>query len=172
MGNILDQLEEGEEIEIKGPVGDIEYKGNGRFTLDEKEFEFDNLSLVMGGSGITPGYQLARYILKSNNPPDKTKIKLVDANKTEDDILLRDHLKELEDEHPDQFQVTHILSHANDSWKGERGFVTKEHLQKYCYPPAKRNLAMICGPPAMMTKAVLPALKEWGYNEAENLFGF
>lgn len=172
MSNILDQLVEGEEVEVKGPVGSIEYQGNGHFTLDDKTFEFDNISLVMGGSGITPGYQLARYILKSKNPPDKTNIRLIDANKTVGDILLRDLLQELEDEFPDQFQVTHVLSNADDKWKGERGFVTKEILMKHCFPPDTRNVAMICGPPAMITKAVLPGLKEWGYNEAENLFGF
>ncbi|KAL1957591.1 hypothetical protein VTO42DRAFT_5702 [Malbranchea cinnamomea] len=171
MGNILDQLREGEEVEVKGPVGDIEYLGNGRFTVEGKVYSFDNISLIMGGSGITPGYQLARYILKSN-PPDKTRIKLLDANKTEDDILLRDLLEELEREHPDQLQVTHVLSHVGDEWKGERGFVTKEIMQRHCFPPDKRNVALICGPPAMITKAVLPGLREWGYNESDNLFGF
>lgn len=172
MGNILDQLNEGEEVEVKGPVGDIEYAGSGSFTLEGQKFKFDNISLIMGGSGITPGYQLARYILKSDDPHDGTPIRLLDANKTEEDILLREQLDDLEREHPDQFKVTHVLSHADDSWKGERGYVNKEQLKKYCFPAKKTNLALVCGPPAMITKAVMPGLKDLGYHEEENLFGF
>lgn len=86
--------------------------------------------------------------------------------------MLREQLDELVREHPDQFQVTHVLSHADDSWKGERGYVSKDQLQKYCFAAKRTNLALVCGPPAMITKAVMPGLKELGYHEEENLFGF
>lgn len=33
-------------------------------------------------------------------------------------------------------------------------------------------MALLCGPPTMIQKAVLPALKEIGYKEGENLLGF
>lgn len=36
MSNILDCLRPGEEIEIKGPTGEIKYIGQGKFTIDEK----------------------------------------------------------------------------------------------------------------------------------------
>ena len=45
-------------------------------------------------------------------------------------------------------------------------------LQKYAFGHEKENLALLCGPPAMIQKAVLPALREIGYKEDENLFGF
>lgn len=180
LSNILHYLQNGEEIEVKGPIGEITYHGNGRFVIDTREFEFDNISLILGGSAITPGFQLIKHILKSgeddrrdkNTEHDKTKIKLVDANKTEGDILLHQTLNNLNREHPDQFQVVHILSNPSDEWKGERGFVNEDHLKNNIYPPTKRNIALICGPPAMIHKAVLPALKDWGYVEGENLFGF
>lgn len=175
MGNILECLRPGEEVEVKGPTGEIRYVGNGTFMIDDKEVRFRNVSLVLGGSGITPGYQLIARILgsgKNGEPRDPTQLRVVDANKTEDDILLRRELDQISKDHPDQFQITHILSNPSDEWEGERGHVNRELLQKSVFGPGQENVALLCGPPAMIQKAVLPALKEMGYREDANLFGF
>lgn len=176
MSNILDCLRSGEEVEVKGPTGEIRYVGQGKFLIDDKELHFRNISLVLGGSGITPGYQLLARILKSsmedNETKDETKIKVVDANKTENDILLRDELNQVAKNHPDQFQLTHVLSHPSDDWNGEKGHVNKDILERSVFGPGEDNVALLCGPPAMIQKAVLPALKEMGYEEDKNLFGF
>jgi nitrate reductase (NAD(P)H) len=175
MSNILDCLRPGEEIEVKGPSGEIRYMGQGRFLVDDREYHFRNVSLVLAGSGITPGYQLISHILRAKDQgmeEDKTNIKVIDANKTEADILLRDELDRFAEDHPGQFKITHILSHPKENWKGEKGHVSKDILQKYMFGPEKGNLALLCGPPTMIQKAVLPALQEIGYKEDENLFGF
>lgn len=175
MSNILDCLRPGEEIEVKGPSGEIRYVGEGKFLIGDKKFRYKNITLVLGGSGITPGYQLVSRILssrKEGGKRDDTKIKVVDANKTEADILLRSELDRLAKDHPDQFRITYVLSSPSEQWKGEKGHVTKEILQKYGFPPSEENVALLCGPPTMIQKAVLPALKAWGYREDENLFGF
>jgi nitrate reductase (NAD(P)H) len=175
MSNILDCLRPGEEIEVKGPTGEIKYIGQGKFLIDKKESHFDKVSLVLGGSGITPGYQLISRILRTKDQGEKednTALKVIDANKTEGDILLRGELDELAKRHLDQFQITHILSHPGDDWKGENGHVSKEILEKYAFGPEKGAVALLCGPPTMIQKAVLPALQEMGYKEDENLFGF
>lgn len=173
ISNILHELRPNEEIEIKGLMGEIRYRGCGKFQIDGMELQFRNISLILGGSAITPGWQLIKDILKSEDPHDDTKIALVDANKSEKDILLRQEMQTLMAEHPDQFKIEHVLSHPSPDWKGERGVVNLDRLKKLCYPPEKTNIALICGPPAM-TASVLPELKEWGYNdnEEENLFGF
>lgn len=129
----------------------------------------------LGGSGITPGYQLISRIIRANDQgveEGKTNLKVINAKKTEDDILLRDELDRFAEDHPDQFKIAHVLSHPSDSWRGEKGHVSKEILQKYAFGPEKGNLALLCGPPAMIQKAVLPALREIGYKEDGNLFGF
>lgn len=33
-------------------------------------------------------------------------------------------------------------------------------------------MAFLCGPPGMIQKAALPALKEWSYEEEKDCFGF
>jgi nitrate reductase (NAD(P)H) len=85
---------------------------------------------------------------------------------------MRKELKELADQHPDQFEITHILSHPSNSWKGEKGHVNEDIIHKYGFEPDEKSVALLCGPPAMIQKAVLPALVDWGYDEDKNLFGF
>ena len=175
MSNILDCLRPDEEIEVKGPSGDINYFGQGKFKIGNTDYYFRNISLVLGGSGITPGYQLISRILRAkdrNEDEDKTGLKVIDANKTENDILLRNELDQLAKDNPDQFTITYILSHPGDNWKGEKGHVSKEVLQKYAFGPDNESVALLCGPPTMIRMAVLPAFQEMGYKEGENLFGF
>jgi nitrate reductase (NAD(P)H) len=50
--------------------------------------------------------------------------------------------------------------------------VNKEILRKHAFEPGKKSVALLCGPPTMIQKAVLPVLKKWGYGEDKNLFGF
>lgn len=171
MSNILDCLRVGEEVEVKGPSGDIRYRGGGQFMVDDKQFNFDRITLILGGSGITPGYQLiARILMKAND--DKTQINVIDANKTEGDILMREELAQFEKSHPDQFQICHVLSHPGKDWPGEKGHVDERIIHQYSFPPEERNLALLCGPPTMIKKSVLPALLGWGYHEDKNLLGF
>ena len=175
ISNILDCLRRGEEIEVKGPTGQIKYTGQGGFTIDGKECHFRNVSLILGGSGITPGYQLISRILRCGGQgegEDHTRIKVIDANKTVGDILLKGDLDKLAEEHKDQLQITHVLSHPTEDWTGKTGHVTKEILQEYAFGPDGDSVALLCGPPTMIQKAVLPALKEIGYKEGKNLFGF
>ncbi|KGO70834.1 Eukaryotic molybdopterin oxidoreductase [Penicillium expansum] len=153
ISDILDCLHPSEEIEVKGPSGKVRYIGQERFMIDDKEYHFPNASLVLGGSGITPVYQLISRI-------------------TEGDILLRNDLDKLAKNDPGRCKITHVLSNPNNNWTGEKCHVSKDILQKYAFEPEKGNLALLCGPPTMFQKAVLPVLREIGYKEDENLLGF
>ena len=69
----------------------------------------DGAGMLAGGTGVTPMYQVANAILK--NPADKTKITLLFANVSADDILIEDELTNLQALSP-QFQVNgpmHVL---------------------------------------------------------------
>ncbi|KAF4945780.1 hypothetical protein FSARC_14363 [Fusarium sarcochroum] len=170
LSNILDCMPIGEEVELRGPTGEIVYNGNGNFVIEDKEHHFDRVSLVLGGSGITPGYSLLARILLSSD--DKTEIRVVDANKSEADILLKDELEEFENKSDGQLKVTHVLSHASDDWKGKTGHVNEDIIKGSLFEPSEESAVFLCGPPAMIQKAALPALKDWGYVEDENMFGF
>lgn len=49
--------------------------------------EKKKVGLLAGGSGIAPVFQLIRTVLENHR--DETQLYLIDANKTEGDILLR-----------------------------------------------------------------------------------
>lgn len=157
MSNILDCIPLGEEVEIKGPTGDIVYKGSGQFRIMDKDSTFKKINLVLGGSGLTPGYALiARAMLEAG---DDVQIKVVDANKTEADILLHEQLTHLEKESQGRLTITHVLSHASDDWKGLKGHVNADILKNHLFAPEEGTVCFLCGPPTMIQKAALPALK-------------
>ena len=170
LSNILDCMPIGEEIEIRGPTGEIVYSGNGNFTIEGKTMSFQRITLILGGSGVTPGYQLIRRILSTED--DHTHIAVIDANKSESDILLKDELFDMAEKHKEQFRIEHVLSHPRDEWKGKKGHVNADIIREVSFPPEDGSVALLCGPPAMIQKAALPALKDWGYVEEKNCFGF
>lgn len=157
LSNILDCMPIGEEIEIRGPTGEIVYNGNGKFVIDGKARSFKRVSLVLGGSGITPGYSLIARILLSRG--DTTELRVVDANKSEKDILLRQDLDRFERQSGGQMKITHVLDHPSDQWDGCRGHVNPEIIKGSLFKPEKGSVVFLCGPPAMIEKAALPALR-------------
>jgi len=165
--NFIDTMPLGESVDVRGPTGEIKYLGNGKFEIEGEERKFDKVSLILGGSGITPGYQLLERVMREKD--DKTQVRVVDANKSEKDILLKDELEKMQGE---QIKITHVLSHPSDEWKGLKGHVNEEIIKQSCFAPGRDAAVFLCGPPAMIQKAALPALKDWGYQEDVNCFGF
>jgi len=157
LSNILDCIPLGEDMEIRGPTGEIVYNGFGKFTIEGKEHTFERVSLVLGGSGLTPGYSLIARIMLTKG--DNTRLRMIDANKSEGDMLLRDSLDRFEQMHQDQIKVTHVLSHPSEDWKGLKGHVNADIIKSYLFEPGEKTAVFLCGPPTMIQKAALPALK-------------
>ncbi|CAN9120075.1 unnamed protein product [Alternaria sp. RS040] len=170
MSNILDCMPLGEEIEIRGPTGEIVYNGEGVFSISGKEYTFKKIDLILGGSGITPGYSLIARAMLSSDPD--IQICVLDANKSEKDILLHKELDEFEKSSGGRLKITHILSHPSDDWKGKKGHVDADLIQEALFAPEEGTGVFLCGPPGMIQKAALPALEKWGFKEGENVFGF
>lgn len=165
--NILANIPVGEQVDMRGPRGDVVYLGRGRFSVSGREKHFRRVSLVLGGTGLSPGFALlARSIL---DPQDETELLVLDGNKTESDILLHDELNHLESISNGRLKITHVLSEASDEWKGLTGFIDKDMMAKHLFPPSEDNLALLCGPPVMIEKAVGPGLKDLGYVEGVNM---
>ena len=66
--------------------------------------------MIAGGSGITPMYQVAQAILR--DPHDITKVFLIYANVSEDDILLRKEFDAWAQDHGKRFKVAIIATSA------------------------------------------------------------
>lgn len=100
--NFLDTLEIGSKIRIKGPAGPIVYHGNGKITCERSTIQAKKVSLLAGGSGVTPMLQCVRAAL--SDPKDRTRWSMIFSNKTIDDIICRDVLDQLEKAHPERFE--------------------------------------------------------------------
>jgi nitrate reductase (NAD(P)H) len=147
----------GRRLRSGGPVGGIIYNGFGNFVIEGKQQHFERVSLVLGGSGITPGYALIARIAVTKG--DNIQVRVVDANKSERDILLKDELERFERQTNGQIRVSHILSHPSEGWNGRKGHVDAEAIQELLFEPSQRAVAFLCGPPTMIKKVVLPALR-------------
>eukprot|EP00971_Amphidinium_carterae_P257944 5120222-Amphidinium_carterae.1 len=70
MSQHLESMNVGDTIEVRGPLGEVEYKGTGNFLIHNKPRSFKQVSLIAGGTGLTPCYQLVNAVLR--NPDDRT----------------------------------------------------------------------------------------------------
>lgn len=143
----------GEWLECRGPKGKFTYKPN----------MVSDLGMIAGGTGITPMLQVIKAILR--NPLDETKISLVFANLTENDILLKKELDELSIQHENKFKVHYVLNEVVTSapWTGKVGFVTPQIISEYLPKPSPSMKILICGPPPM-NKAMATHLESLGYD--------
>lgn len=118
--------------------------------FDYKPNEHKSMLFVAGGSGITPIYQLTNAIL--SNPEDKTKISLIYANNTEEDILLRKEFEDLEKKYPGRFQKIFTVSKTSSEADGtlEKGYVTKAMIGKVWPGKQPGQKVLVSGPPAMI----------------------
>lgn len=93
LSQYLHKLPLNSRVKISGPKGDINYKGNGTFLIKSTKemLKFSKISMICGGTGITPMYQVIQHILDEGK--NKLQLTLFFVNITEQDILLR---KELE----------------------------------------------------------------------------
>lgn len=143
MGNIskyISKLKIGDTIRVKGPKGNFRYKPEMT----------GHLSLIAGGTGITPMIQIIRAALR--NPFDPTTVSLIYANVNEEDILLKDDLEELLDVHELKFKIFYVLNNPPPGWKGGVGYVTKEHIKEHIpNPNTSDSKILICGPPPMVS---------------------
>lgn len=94
-----------------------------------------------------------------------TRLWLINANKTESDILLRTELEELEGHvGPTRFQQHFCLSKAPEDWQHSKGRINLEMMKQHLPPADDDTLILVCGPDAMIEKVVKPNLIEMGYD--------
>lgn len=152
MGNYLLNLPLDSSVQIRGPSG--HFKNYHRFLCD-------NMAMIAGGTGITPMYQLLRHICM--NDADETRITLVYATRSEDDILLREEIDSLAARYPTKLKVHYFLAFppANGTWTGDVGFVTLAKMKRYLPKVCEGSKYLVCGPEGMVG-AVSKNLVEMG----------
>jgi cytochrome-b5 reductase len=151
----MHSLQPGDTMKFK-PLHEFDYKPN----------QYSAITCIAGGSGITPIYQLTRAIL--NNPEDKTKIALVYANNTEEDILLKTEFDDFAQKYPGRFTRSYVVSMTTPQNEGiyQKGYVNKELLSKAMpHKMNERNVKVLVSGPPPMVESVAGAKGGFGWTQ-------
>ena len=174
----LDSLAIGETIWMKGPKGHVEWLSSssakvGQFSVKplgkpQEMRTCQYVGMMAGGTGITPMLQLLHAMFADPEPP--LHVKLIYANQSEDDILVRQELEHLQQQFPQHFSLWYTLDRPpTQGWKYSTGFITPEMVQKHLVfeqdSQHTQTQFFLCGPTPMIKFACLPALEQAGYNK-------
>ena len=119
--------------------------------------------MMAGGTGITPMLQVMEAMLR--DPADETKIKLLYANQTEEDILVRDMLEDLQAKHKDRLSIHYTLDRPPAKWAYSSGFIDCDMISKHLPPKEVKPLILMCGPPPMVKFACVANLEKLGFDK-------
>lgn len=106
----------------------------------------DHLVHVCAGSGVVPNFSILKHALAAGLELRHT---FVYGNKTYDDIIFRQALAELEQEHPDRLQVVHALSREEDAPRHGPGYHVGRvdlALLERAIPEPDAVEVFVCGP--------------------------
>jgi cytochrome-b5 reductase len=141
IGNALKALKVHDKIDFKGPI----VKYDSKMAAATKS----SVSMIAGGTGITPMLQLAEELL--NELKYSKPVSLVYCSTSVEDIMMRERLDALAAAH-NNFSVHYMVDKAPAGWTGGEGYVTKQVVgdKLPCSSADKDSLVVVCGPPPMM----------------------
>uniref|UniRef100_A0A2C9U2V4 Nitrate reductase n=6 Tax=Manihot TaxID=3982 RepID=A0A2C9U2V4_MANES len=153
--------------DVKGPLGHIEYIGTGNFMVHGKPKFAKKLTMLAGGTGITPIYQ--GHSSRSEGPRGRHRdvCGVRQQHSTEDDILLRDELDAWAKKHIERLKVWYVVQESVNV-----GFITESILREHVPEGSYDTLALACGPPPMIQFAVQPNLEKMNYDIKNSLLVF
>ncbi|PWA69928.1 nitrate reductase [Artemisia annua] len=161
MSQYLESMAIGSSLEIKGPLGHIEYMGKGMFSVHGKKKFATKIAM----------FAVGRAILK--DPEDETKLYVVYANRTEDDILLRGELDAWAEKYQDRLTVWYVISKSiRKGWKYSEGHIDEDIMREHIPEFSEDTLALACGPKPMIQFAINPNLEKMGYDIESSLLVF
>lgn len=144
---LLDHLKIGDTLTSLPPAG--------RFTLDTDPDQQRDLVLIGAGSGISPLYGILKQALRDE---PKSHITLLYCNTNEKNIIFYQQLEALRQQHPDRFQLIHLLSQPSDGWQ-KAGHIRRGRLNNWLLETMLPELVKferanarwyVCGPFAFM----------------------
>ena len=124
---ISEQLEVGDQVEIRGPFG--------KFFIWTDE-EFRPVFLIGGGSGVVP---LHAIFTEHQNSGSKAEMKMLYSSHTYEDILFKDAFLTSKDT-----TITLTRDHPDD-WTGKTGRVTKELIKDIIDSFDNEPICYVCG---------------------------
>ncbi|GKU20502.1 unnamed protein product [Fusarium langsethiae] len=109
-----------------------------------------HITLIAGGCGITPLFQLAQGILR--DPEEKTRMTLIFGARSDKDVLLKKELDGFAKEFPERFEVKYTVSNPAQGSELRKGRVDKGLLEEVLGPKGvvgRDTKVFVCGPKEM-----------------------
>ncbi|KAJ1449144.1 hypothetical protein M885DRAFT_489729 [Pelagophyceae sp. CCMP2097] len=128
----------------KLPLGEkVDFKHIPQNVKRQYPFGAAKLSMLCGGSGVTPMLQALHAILGTDT--DVTEVSFLYASKTSTNILAKDALDAWA---CPRLKVKHVLSQepADSPWTGARGRIDAQFIRDHFQPPQEGALIFVCGP--------------------------
>ncbi len=150
----IGKTELGDKAVVHAPFGRFSYL----FHPKEKDLVF-----IAGGIGITPVMSMLRF-MRDNK--EKIPVTLLYGNPDEDSIVFKEELRSIEQGEYPSLKLIHVLQDPADDWAGERGFIDREKIEKYCGKNLSDKGFYIVGPPALIEKSI-QNLHSLGVNDSQ-----
>ncbi len=133
----LDRLNIGDWGRLKMPYGSFTFEG-----------EYEKISFLSGGIGITPIRSICKYIADKALPTD---IVLLYGNHKEEDIIFRQDLDSMQEANKNIRIVYTLTSPDVDKqvWQGRTGYIDDKMINQQIRDYNER-VFYICGPPKMV----------------------
>jgi predicted ferric reductase len=147
----IKELQPGQKIWLDGAYG--------AFSIDRHSHAAGYV-FIAGGVGITPIMSMLRTLADRG---DSRPLLLIYANKSWESIIFREEIDKLKT--CLNLKVVHVIEKPPEGWEGEKGFITREILERHLPAVTERNLweIFICGPEPLMNavEKTLPVLGVW-----------
>jgi ferredoxin-NADP reductase len=140
----------GDWASIDGPYGNFTFEG-----------EFEEVSMLSGGVGITPLRSICKYCTDTSS---RARITLLYGNRTEEDIVFQKELEEMQAQNKN-LRVVFTVDEAGPGWSGKTGIIDEAMIQDEV-PNYLKNVFYVCGPPAMVV-AILEVLGKMGISRRQ-----
>jgi predicted ferric reductase len=125
----------GERAYIDGPYG----------TFDLDQHTGPGYVFIAGGIGSAPIVSMLRTM--ADRGDDHSAIFFY-GNRTWDDVIFREEVTELEGRL--NLKVVHVLEEPPEGWEGEKGFATRDVLDRHLPADRRQRVYFICGPIPMI----------------------
>lgn len=136
--------------------GTVAYVDGGYGSFSPDLHAASHYVFIAGGVGIAPIMCILRTLADRK---DKRELRLIYGNSTWDRVLFREEIEALRSRL--DLEVSHVLGEPPAEWKGERGVLNANVLQKVLPEASDDCIYFVCGPRAMI-KAVSKALRNRG----------
>jgi len=145
----LHNLEEGEIIGVRGPLGNC---------FPVEAFESKDTIIIGGGFAFTTLRSLINYILCQENRSRFGNVVVIYGARSPGLLLYRDELEKWEGRKDLDLHLT--VDRAEEDWQRRVGVVPD--ILKEIAPSPENAYAVVCGPPIMI-KFTLPVLRDLGF---------